>query len=143
MQYKHILAAVAVASLAACTPASPDTGSGSVVSSSSAPAAMEATSSAPVVMEGDVRIVDVVITDWSFTPATVTAKQGEKVQLRFKDVEGIHSLLVADLGINVRVSPGETTAVDLATDKTGTFEGRCGVPCGPGHRDMTFTIVVE
>lgn len=153
MQYKHILAAVAVASLSACAPASTDTGSGSVVSSSSAsaameaissaPAAMEAASSAPVAMESDVRVVDIVITDWSFTPATVTAKQGEKVQLRLTDVEGIHSLLVADLGVNVRVSPGETTVVDLATDKTGTFEGRCGVPCGPGHRDMKFTIVVE
>jgi cytochrome c oxidase subunit 2 len=160
MQYKHILAVAAVASLAACTPASPDTGSGSMMGSSSSAAAMEkssaasimeqssaqameAASSAPAAMEGDVRVVDVTVTDWSFTPATVTAKQGEKVQLRLKDEDGIHSLLVADLGVNVRVSPGETTVVDLATDKVGTFEGRCGVPCGPGHRDMKFTIVVE
>lgn len=158
MQYKHILAAVAVASLSACAPASTDTGSGSVVSSSSASAAMEAVSSAPSAMEASSsvalppvdgmmedgpRVVDVTITDWSFSPATITAKQGEKVQLRLIGDKGIHSLLVADLGVNVRVSPGETTVVDLATDKTGTFEGRCGVPCGPGHRDMKFTIVVE
>ncbi len=145
MTHKRLSAILALSalSLVACAPGTSDTGSGSVVSSSSAPAAMEAKSSAPAAMEGDVRVVDVTVTDWSFTPATVTAKQGEKVQLRLKDDEGIHSLLVADLGLNVRVSPGEETVVDLATDKAGTFEGRCGVPCGPGHRDMKFTIVVE
>jgi cytochrome c oxidase subunit 2 len=150
MQHKHILLAIAVASLAACAPSSSDTGSGSVMGGSSsamtvkssAPA-MEAKSSAPAAAQGDVRVVDVKVTDWSFAPATVTAKKGEKVQLRLTDDEGIHSLLVADLGLNVRVSPGETTVIDLATDKAGTFEGRCGVPCGPGHRDMKFTIVVE
>lgn len=158
MQYKHILAAVAVASLAACAPASTDTGSGSVVSSSSASAAMEAASSAPSamdpsssvglppvdgMMEDGPRVVDVTITDWSFSPATIIVKQGEAVQLRLVGDQGIHSLLVADLGLNIRVEPDSVTSVNIPTDTAGTFEGRCGVPCGPGHRDMKFTIVVE
>ena len=89
------------------------------------------------------RVVTVTVTDWSFSPAIVTVKKGENVKLDLKGDDGIHSLLVADLGLNVRVEPGTNMLVTLPTDKAGTFEGRCGVPCGPGHRDMKFTIVVE
>lgn len=94
-------------------------------------------------MAADVRVVDITATDWSFTPSAVTVKQGEKVQLRLNGDEGIHSLLVTDLGINVRIEPDATVMVDVPTDETGTFNGRCGVPCGPGHRDMSLTIIVE
>lgn len=89
------------------------------------------------------RIIDVVVTDWSFTPAVITVKKGEKVQLRLKGDEGIHSLLVTDLGINVRVEADAEVIVDIPTDVAGTFNGRCGVPCGSGHRDMLLTILVE
>jgi cytochrome c oxidase subunit II len=89
------------------------------------------------------RIIDVTITNWSFTPAVVSVVKGEKVQLLLKGDGGIHSLAVDGLGLNVRVLPGETTLVDVPTDTVGTFKGRCGVPCGPGHRDMTFTIVIQ
>jgi len=96
-----------------------------------------------IVKDPHMRIVDVLVTDWSFTPAMVMAKQGENVSLRLKGDKGIHSLLVADLGMNTRVEPDQETLVDIPTDKAGSFAGRCSVPCGPGHRDMTFTIVVE
>lgn len=89
------------------------------------------------------RIVDVTVTDWSFTPGAVTVKKGEKVQLRLKGDDGVHSLAVAGLGLNVRVEPGSSTVIDLPTAVAGTFEGRCGVPCGPGHRDMKFLIIIE
>lgn len=147
MQYKHILATAAVLALSACAAAPVDngTGSGALVDgdSSSSVAAMEATSSAPAAVAGDARVVDVTITDWEFSPTTIAVKQGENVQLRLVGDKGIHSLLVADLGMNVRVEPGQETMVTVPTDKAGSFAGRCGVPCGPGHRDMKFTIVVE
>ncbi len=149
MKNKYLLAAVMALSLAACSPATvSENGSSSsssvdAMEASSASAAMEETSSAPTAMEDDTRVIDVTITDWTFTPSTITAQKGEKVSLRLKGDKGIHSLLVADLGLNIRVEPGSETVVDLPTDVTGTFAGRCGVPCGPGHRDMTFSIVVE
>lgn len=154
MNTKFIALALAVSSLAACSPAAtlPDGDSASSSSSSSSRAATIPSSSAPAVSSapsddgeptGSVRVVDVSVTDWEFSPATIVAKKGEKVQLRLKGGEGIHSLLVADLGVNIRVQPGETVVVDIPTDKAGTFNGRCGVPCGPGHRDMTFAIVIE
>lgn len=152
MKYKSLLAAMATLALAACSTAtvSENGDASSSASSSSVETAMEASSasvtdasSAPAAAEGDARVVDVTITDWEFSPATITAEQGEKVQLRLKGDKGIHSLLVADLGLNIRVEPGSETVVDVPTDTAGTFAGRCGVPCGPGHRDMTFAIVVE
>ena len=91
----------------------------------------------------DARIIPVTVTDRSFSPETITVKQGEKVKLELKGDDGVHSLLVANLGLNVRVEPGTDVLVDLPTTTPGTYEGRCGVPWGPGHRDMKFTIVVE
>lgn len=145
MVYKRILALSALAALTACTAAVPTDDTGTSVSSAAVnPAADDSDSMVDVdePMAG-ARVIDVQITDWSFTPATITAKQGEVAQLRLKGDKGIHSLLVADLGLNVRVEAGQETIVPLPTDTAGTFAGRCGVPCGPGHRDMKFTIVVE
>ncbi len=170
MQYKLILAAASVVMLAACTPAqTPSTNDGQETSVPAAaddsdsmvdsdamkieendptPSDMGGSKDDDTVVSEDppvvqARVVPVVVTDWSFSPATVTVKKGEKVKLELKGDKGIHSLLIADLGVNVRVEPGSDTVIDLPTDTVGTFAGRCGVPCGPGHRDMAFTIVVE
>jgi cytochrome c oxidase subunit 2 len=88
------------------------------------------------------RVIEVGVTNWEFSPKTITIKKGEKVILRLSDVDGIHSFLAADLGLNVRINPGETKDVEIPTDKAGTFSFRCGVPCGPGHNEMMGTIVV-
>ena len=89
------------------------------------------------------RIVEVSVDNWAFSPNTITAKQGEKVVVRWKGIAGMHSFASKDLGINVAIDPGETKDVTIPTDKAGTFAFRCAVPCGPGHRDMTGQIVVE
>lgn len=155
--------AIPLVALAACKPAAPAMDDGASSSSSammddddsalggddgatmqhSSAAAMDDSSGSTDDGSMQARVVPVTVTDWSFSPATVTVKKGENVKLELKGDDGVHSLLVADLGLNVRVEPGSDTVVTLPTDKTGTFEGRCGVPCGPGHRDMKFTIVVE
>lgn len=162
MQYKLILASAAILTLAACTPAKAPSADGDSSSStmmnggqmmddddmmgSSKGSMMDSSKGAMMDDDGMMagpRVVDVTVTDWTFSPTTVTLKKGEKVALRIKGDKGIHSLLVADLGVNIRVEPGDTSTVTIPTDMTGTFAGRCGVPCGPGHRDMKFTIVVE
>jgi cytochrome c oxidase subunit 2 len=58
-------------------------------------------------------------------------------------MEGKHSLVIADLGVNVEVEPGETKDIEIPTEKAGTFEFRCRIPCGPGHKDMKGTLVVS
>jgi heme/copper-type cytochrome/quinol oxidase subunit 2 len=146
-----LFVAVALASLAACSPVKvSDTGNGSSSSSpvptlaaSSVQAVTTTSSSSEKMVKPLARIIDVTVTNWTFAPAVITVKKGEKVQLRLKGDDGIHSLLMTELGINVRVEAGKETIVNLPTEKLGTFGGRCGVPCGSGHRDMAMTVIVE
>lgn len=89
------------------------------------------------------RKVQVQISNFAYTPATIFAKKGEKVQLQIVGTEGTHGFASKGLNLNVRVPEGETVVVDLPTDKAGTFEVYCSVPCGSGHKSMKATIVIE
>ncbi len=63
--------------------------------------------------------------------------------VRLKGVEGIHSFAIAELGINMRIEPGQTVDVEIPTDTAGTFAFMCRVPCGPGHKDMKGSLVIS
>lgn len=90
-----------------------------------------------------VRVIEVAVTNWSFSPNTIAIKKGEKVTIRLKGDDGTHSFGVTELGINVAVGPGETKDVVIPTDTAGTFNFRCMIPCGPGHDGMKGTIVIS
>jgi cytochrome c oxidase subunit 2 len=96
----------------------------------------------PPVMQGQ-RVVDVTAKNFEFQPNVIHLKKGENVAVRLHSTEGTHGFGSRDLGINVTVSEGQTVLVTIPTDKAGTFSFRCTVPCGPGHMDMTGTIVIE
>ena len=89
------------------------------------------------------RVIEMTSTDWSFSPSTITAKKGEVIVVRLTNNQGIHSFGSKELGFNVSINPGETKDIVIPTDKEGTFSFRCLIPCGPGHRDMVGTIVIE
>lgn len=91
---------------------------------------------------GDSRVLYVEISDWQFSPSTITVKKGEEVSLELESVSGDHGVSIPGLGINVAVSQGDIMYVDIPTDTVGTFEGVCNVPCGSGHRDMHITVIV-
>lgn len=78
-----------------------------------------------------------------FTPNVVRLKQGLKAQIKLTALNGNHSFVASDLALNVPIQADETKTFDVPTDKAGTFEFHCGVPCGPGHSDMTGQIIVE
>lgn len=111
-------------------------------SSVSSAAATSSASSAEAVVPGTTRTITINVTDWSFNPASITVAKGEKVKLQLVGGTGIHSFAVPGLGMNVRIAAGETVTVDLPTNTEGTFDARCAIPCGPGHRDMKATIVI-
>lgn len=114
------------------------TGTSSVSSSSAG-----TSSSVAATTDADARIITMTSKNWEFSPTTITAKKGEKVVVRLTNVDGIHSFGAMELGLNVRINPGETVDITIPTDKTGTFEFRCLVPCGPGHKDMKGAIVIS
>jgi heme/copper-type cytochrome/quinol oxidase subunit 2 len=89
------------------------------------------------------RTIAVQADNWSFTPSSITATKGEDVTIAVQGVAGIHGFAVPDLGINVTVNPGETVYMKLPTDAAGSYTFRCSIPCGPGHKEMVGTIVIE
>lgn len=147
---KHIALPATLATLlllGACTAATPSIDSESD-DASSAPVMMNdaaSSSDAPAAAatSGEARIIEMSVTDWEFSIKNLDIKQGEKVIVRLTDIEGGHSFTSQDLGINVTINPGETKDIEIPTGKTGTFNFRCTVPCGPGHRDMKGTITIS
>lgn len=93
--------------------------------------------------QASVRTISVSVDNWSFSPATITVKKGEKITVKLTDVAGTHSFAVPGLGINQALTPGQATSVSIPTDKPGTYEFRCMIPCGEGHKEMRGTLVIQ
>lgn len=89
------------------------------------------------------RMVAVAVSNFAFSPTVITAKKGEKVTLVITGDSGIHGFAVPGLGLNVRVEAGQIVSVDLPTGTVGSFEAFCSIPCGPGHKSMKATIVIQ
>lgn len=88
-------------------------------------------------------IIDVDIDNWSFSPASITVKQGQQITLRLKGKNGVHGFSAPQLGINQSVGPGQSIDVSLPTDASGTYNFFCNIPCGTGHGDMFGQIVIN
>ncbi len=143
--------------LGACTPATSTT-SGDAMSSSAA--MMEGSSSAAMMESSsammksseaamttssaaEARVINLAVDNFSFTPSTISVKKGEKVTLHVTGANGIHGFAAPDLGLNVRVEPGQSVDVVLDTSTAGTFSFFCNIPCGPGHKEMKGSIVIS
>ena len=81
--------------------------------------------------------------DWEFQPSMIRVKQGEKVSFHLMGIEGDHGVAIPGLGISESMAQGEMKMVPIPTDKPGSYDFFCNVPCGSGHRDMKGTIVIE
>lgn len=88
--------------------------------------------------------IDIVASNWKFTPSTITLHVGETTQLRLTSSSGVHGLKSDDLGIpQTTISPGKFVTVSVTPTKAGTYVLPCAIMCGPGHGDMKLTVVVE
>ena len=88
--------------------------------------------------------IDVVASNWKFTPATITVHVGEPQTLRFTSAEGVHGVKSDELGIpQTTITPGGNTTVTFTAKKAGTYVVHCSIVCGSGHGDMKLTVVVE
>lgn len=98
-------------------------------------------SSAPMTTEP--RVIMMSAENWQFTPNVIHAKQGEKVTIHLSGLSGTHGFTAPGLNINTSVVAGNSVEVTLPTEKTGTFQFFCSIPCGSGHKDMKGQIVIE
>lgn len=88
--------------------------------------------------------MDIVASNWKFTPDTITLKAGEPQDLRFTSSEGVHGVQSDELGIpQTTISPGKFTDVTVTAKTAGTYVVHCSLVCGAGHGDMKLTVKVE
>jgi cytochrome c oxidase subunit 2 len=88
--------------------------------------------------------MDIVASNWKFTPAEITLKVGEPQELRFTSSEGVHGVKSDELGIpQTVITPGKFVTVTVTAKKAGTYTVPCSMICGAGHADMKLTVKVE
>jgi cytochrome c oxidase subunit II len=87
--------------------------------------------------------IDIVASNWKFTPAQISIPVNEPTTLRLTSSSGVHGIQSDDLGIpKTTISPGNFQLVTFTPKKVGTYVLHCAIVCGPGHADMTLTVVV-
>lgn len=80
---------------------------------------------------------------YEFDPAVITVKKGEKVRLIITATDRKHGIEIEGYDIDQILNVGEPTTIEFTADKAGTFEFKCSVFCGFGHRKMKGKLVVE
>lgn len=87
--------------------------------------------------------IDIVASNWKFTPATIELHVGETTTLRLTSSEGVHGIKSDELGIaQTTITPGSFTKVDVTPSKAGKYVIHCSIMCGAGHADMALTVNV-
>lgn len=81
--------------------------------------------------------------NFEFDPSVITVKKGEKVRLIITTADHDHGFKLDAFDINQVLKKGETEIIEFTADKAGTFEFKCSVYCGKGHRKMKGKLVVE
>lgn len=79
---------------------------------------------------------------FQFDPAQIKVNLGDRIIINFTSLDVMHGFAIDEYGINQTAGPGETKQLNFLADKAGTFTFRCSVPCGPGHLDMTGSLIV-
>jgi cytochrome c oxidase subunit 2 len=78
-----------------------------------------------------------------FDPATIEVTQGDRVRLVLHSSDTTHGFALPDFSVKVKLpKDGTPVTVDFVADKAGTFEFKCSVFCGMGHRGMKGRLVV-
>lgn len=87
--------------------------------------------------------IDIVASNWKFTPSTIELHVGQQTTLRLTSSEGVHGLASSDLGIpQTTITPGTWQTVVVTPTKAGTYVLHCTIVCGAGHPNMALTVHV-
>jgi len=93
-------------------------------------------------MQG-VHEIQVTLRKYEFNPGSLRVRKGERVKLVMTAADHDHGFKLDDFDINQKIPKGTTVVVEFTADKAGTFQFRCSIVCGLGHRGMKGTLVVE
>ena len=88
--------------------------------------------------------IDIVASNWKFTPDTISVPAGEPTTLRLTSSEGVHGIASKELNIpDTPIMPNKFTTVTFTPSTAGTYVVHCSVVCGAGHANMALTIKVQ
>lgn len=99
--------------------------------------------SATGVSTKNVREINIIAKQFSFSPNPIRLKLNEKIRLRITSADVTHGFSVPELGIDQIIEPGKETVIDFQPTKKGTFTLFCSVTCGTGHSGMRGSIIVD
>ncbi|MGA8099326.1 MAG: cupredoxin domain-containing protein [Candidatus Cybelea sp.] len=87
--------------------------------------------------------IDLVASNWKFTPNTIELHVGATTTLRVTSSEGVHGLQSDELGISqTAIAPGSFKTIQVTAKKPGKYVLPCAIMCGAGHANMTLTVNV-
>ncbi|MBS0343590.1 MAG: cupredoxin domain-containing protein [Proteobacteria bacterium] len=92
---------------------------------------------------GGIRTVEIVARRFSFEPAQVPIKVGERVQVVVQAVDFVHGMNIPDLGKRYDLVPGTPTRFELNPGAPGTIDFLCDNFCGEGHENMHGRFVIS
>ncbi|MDP2927129.1 MAG: cupredoxin domain-containing protein [bacterium] len=82
--------------------------------------------------------------EFSFSPASINVKAGERVKITFRNIgQAPHNLVLEGLGITTKtINGGQTDVVEFIAPAAGTYAFFCSIP---GHRSagMEGSLKVE
>lgn len=93
--------------------------------------------------EVEVKTFTVSAQNFSFNPAEIRVKKGDRVRIVFNNQSGFHDWVLDEFNVRAQQSQGPSTqTVEFTADKTGTFEYYCSVG---QHRalGMKGNLIVE
>jgi cytochrome c oxidase subunit II len=126
--------------LSACASSSPPSASNTPTNPPAAAAAADVTGN-PV--SANIKTFNMTAKQFTYSPDTITVNQGDNVVINLTSADVAHGFELPDFNASGKVEAGQTTAITFTADKKGTFTFKCNVPCGPGHKEMTGTLVVQ
>jgi len=86
-------------------------------------------SSETVSAEGEVREIQVVGNEYSFTPSSISVKKGEKIVLTFRNAGRLpHNLTIKELGVSTKtIGQGTSDTVEFTADEVGILTFYCSI----------------
>jgi len=87
--------------------------------------------------DGTNKVITIEASRFQYTPGTITVKQGDHVKIIIINTDATHGISIPGYSVS------GLDSVEFVADKVGTFDFHCPTFCGPGHKEMTGTLVVE
>lgn len=84
-----------------------------------------------------VREIAVEARRFSFSPAVVRVKEGERVKLVITNTDTTHGIIIPEFNARGRES------LEFTAGRKGTYTFYCATYCGTGHSGMQGTLIVE